>query len=185
VTVHTVWVDDDELDILAASGAAVVHCPGANSFLGDGVARVPEMLRRGVRVALGPDGGCANNRQSVFDEMRMASLIAKARTTDGAALDARSAFAMGTAGGADVLGLPTGALAPGHYADIVAIDLEDLSLYPLETLDHQIVHSMQPTAIAAVMVGGEVVVDRGRTTRVDLSEIRARIAGVTSGWKRP
>src|SRR5665809_143249 len=67
VTIHTVWVDDEELDMLAEAGTGVVHCPGANAFLGDGVARLPEMLRRGIRVGLGPDGGCANNRQSVFD----------------------------------------------------------------------------------------------------------------------
>ncbi|MGH2820932.1 MAG: amidohydrolase family protein, partial [Actinomycetota bacterium] len=70
ITIHSVWVDDEELDLLAEAGAGVVHCPGANAFLGDGMARVPEMLARGMRVALGPDGGCANNRQSVFDEMR-------------------------------------------------------------------------------------------------------------------
>ena len=92
VTIHTVWVDDEELDMLAAARTGVVHCPGANAFLGDGIARIPEMLGRGIRVALGPDGGCANNRQSVFDEMRMATLVAKARLTDGSALDAPTAF---------------------------------------------------------------------------------------------
>lgn len=185
VTVHTVWVDEEELDMLADSGAGVVHCPGANAFLGDGVALVPEMLRRGVRVALGPDGGCANNRQSVFDEMRMASLMAKARLTDGAALDARTAFALGTQNGGDLLGLPVGSIGPGRHADLVALDLDDLSLHPLETIERQIVHSMQATAIAKVMIGGEVVVDRGRLTQFDLEEVRARVAEVVKGWTRP
>jgi 5-methylthioadenosine/S-adenosylhomocysteine deaminase len=185
VTIHTVWADDEELDLLAESGAGVVHCPGANAFLGDGIARVPEMLARGIRVALGPDGGCANNRQSVFDEMRTATLVAKARLTDGAALGAPAAFRLGTEAGGELLALQVGRLRPGAYADLVALDLEDLSLQPTAVLERNVVNSMLPTAIATVMVGGEVVVDRGRLARVDHSEVRARVEEATRGWRRP
>lgn len=184
VTVHTVWVDDEELDLLAGSGAGIVHCPGANAFLGDGIARLPEMLARGIRVGLGPDGGCANNRQSVFDEMRQASLFAKARLTDGSALDAPSAFRLGTAGGADLLGLPVGEIAPGRHADLVGLDLNDLSLHPLTTMERQLVHSMQSTAVVKVMVGGELVASDHRTTKIDLAEVRARVTEATRGWTR-
>ena len=185
VTIHTVWVDDEELDMLAEAGVGVVHCPGANAFLGDGVARVPEMIERGIRVALGPDGGCANNRQSIFEEMRQATLMAKARLRDGSALTAQVALALGTTAGGDLLGLPVGSFEAGHYADVVALDLDDLSLQPLATLEHQVVSSMQATAVAKVMVGGEIVVDGGRPERFDLSELRARIAATTDGWLRP
>ena len=185
LTIHTVWADEEELDMLAAHDVGVVHCPGANAFLGDGIALVPEMLARGIRVALGPDGGCANNRQSIFDEMRLASLVAKARLTDGSALDASAAFDMGTRAGADLLGIEAGAIAEGHLADLVAIDLDDLSLQPRVTLDRQVVHSMQATAIAKVMVGGNVVVDGRRTTRVPLDRITARVNGIAGAWARP
>lgn len=185
VTVHTVWVDDEELDLLAGGDVGVVHCPGANAFLGDGIARVPEMLQRGIRVALGPDGGCANNRQSVFDEMRMASLVAKARLTDGSALGAATAFGLGTKAGADLLGLPAGSIEAGAYADLVALDLNDLSLHPLGTLAQQVVHSMQATAIRKVMVGGRTVSEDGALTRLPLERVRGMVAGVTGEWKRP
>jgi 5-methylthioadenosine/S-adenosylhomocysteine deaminase len=185
VAIHAVWVDDEELDMLAERGVGVVHCPGANAFLGDGVARLPEMLQRGMRVALGPDGGCANSRQSVFDEMRTASLLAKARLCDGGALDARTAFALGTRGGADLLGVNAGSISAGMSADLVALDLEDLSLQPLRTLEHQLVNSMLPTAIERVAIGGETVVERGRLTRMDHAEIRARIRETTGAWTRP
>jgi 5-methylthioadenosine/S-adenosylhomocysteine deaminase len=185
VTIHTVWVDDEELGLLADAGVGVVHCPGANAFLGDGIARVPEMLRRGIRVALGPDGGCANNRQSVFDEMRMASLVAKARLTDGSALDAPTAFRLGTAAGGDLLGLPVGTLAPGSYADLVALDLADLSLQPLATIDRQMVHSMQATAITKVMVGGTVVSEAHRLTQMPMKYLKDLVAAATKGWARP
>lgn len=185
VAVHGVWLDDEELDLFASSGAALVHCPGANAFLGDGVARLPEMLARGIRVGLGPDGGCANNRQSVFDEMRQASLMAKARLRDGAAVDAATMFRLGTASGGDVLDLPVGELAPGQAADLVALDLTDLSLQPLETLDRHIVNSMQATAIARVMVAGEVVAENGRPTRIDTVALREEISGIVRSWRRP
>jgi 5-methylthioadenosine/S-adenosylhomocysteine deaminase len=185
VTIHTVWVDDEELDMLAESGTGVVHCPGANAFLGDGIARLPEMLGRGIRVALGPDGGCANNRQSVFDEMRNASLFAKARLADGGALDAPTAIRLGTEGGADLLGLPVGRIEAGRAADLVALDLDDLSLQPPQNLERHIVNSMQPTAISKIMVGGELVAERGRLLRVENSAVRAAVAEVTKSWERP
>jgi 5-methylthioadenosine/S-adenosylhomocysteine deaminase len=185
VTVHTVWADDEELDLLAEAGAGVVHCPGANAFLGDGIARLPEMLERGIRVALGPDGGCANNRQSVFEEMRQATLMAKARLTDGAAVDASTAFHLGTAAGGDLLGLPVGTIEAGAYADLVALDLDDLSLLPLATLDHQIVASMQPTAIAKVMVGGRVVAEPPKLSLLESGRVRELVEAVTGAWRRP
>lgn len=183
LTVHSVWLDDEELDLLAEAQVGVVHCPGANAFLGDGIARMPEMLERGIRVALGPDGGCANNRQSIFEEMRLAGLFAKARLTDGAAIDSATVFDLGTRGGAGLLGVETGEFRPGALADVVALDLDDLSLQPLATLEKQIVNSMQPGAISRVMVGGEVVVEKGRLTKIDSDQLVRDIAVVTRGWK--
>lgn len=185
VAIHAVWLDDHEIDLLAEAKVGVVHCPGANAFLGDGIARVVDMIDRGVRVALGPDGGCANNRQSVFDEMRMASLLAKATLTDGSALPAPHAFDLGTRAGGDLLGLKVGAIAPGFYADMVALDLDDLSLQPPGNLERHVVHSMQSSAIATVMVGGQVVVEAGAPTGVDLAHLRSRIAATTGVWARP
>jgi 5-methylthioadenosine/S-adenosylhomocysteine deaminase len=185
ITVHAVWADDEELDLLASAGVGVVHCPGANAFLGDGVARVPEMLERGIRVGLGPDGGCANNRQSVFDEMRQATLMAKARLLNGAALDAPTAFALGTSAGGELLGLQVGRIEPGFLADLVGLDLADLSLQPLATVERQVVASMQPTAIAKVIVGGRLVAEGSRPVLVESERIRALVSEVTGAWTRP
>lgn len=185
VAIHAVWVDQEEQDMLAAAGTSVVHCPGANAFLGDGLAPAAEMLRRGVRVALGPDGGCANNRQSVLDEMRLASLLTKARLEDGSALDAPSAFDLGTRAGADVLRLPVGTIEPGRAADFVVLDLDDLSLQPPDNIERHVVHSMQTSAIAKVVVAGEVVVDGGRPTKVDLRDLRGAIGKTTEKFARP
>lgn len=185
VTIHTVWVDDEELDMLAIAGIGVVHCPGANAFLGDGVARLPEMLARGMRVALGPDGGCANNRQSVFEEMRQASLMAKARLMDGGATDALQMLRLGTTAGGDLLGLPVGSFLEGRRADVVALDLADPSLWPEGVLERHVVNSMTQRAVARVMVAGEVVVESGRLTKMDMGEVRDHVRRATTGWSRP
>src|SRR5947209_17967067 len=130
IAVHAVWLDDEEVALMGARGAALAYCPSSNMFLGDGVTRLPELLRAGVRVGLGTDGGCTNNRLSVFEEMRMASLLQRLRHLDGAVLGANAAFDLGTRSGAAILGLDTGAIARGQLADLVAVDLGDPSLHP-------------------------------------------------------
>src|SRR5204862_5564833 len=125
IGVHCVWLDDEEIALMGARGAALSYCPSSNMFLGDGITRIPEMLRAGVRIGLGTDGGCTNNRHSIFEEMRMTSLLQRVRLLDGNALPAERAFAMGTRAGAEILGLDAGAIAAGQLADLVAIDLED------------------------------------------------------------
>jgi 5-methylthioadenosine/S-adenosylhomocysteine deaminase len=183
--VHCVWVDSEDLAIMAERGVRVIHNPGANAFLGDGIAPLREMLDRDIPVCLGTDGGCTNSRQSIFEEMRMAALLAKALGTDARALRAEQALSMGTAAGGDALGLPVGRIAADQAADLVVLDLDALSLQPAATAPKQVVYAMQPDAIRRVIVGGEVVVEDGRLTRVDEAEIRARVAEITRGWGVP
>jgi 5-methylthioadenosine/S-adenosylhomocysteine deaminase len=183
VMVHCVWVDENDLAIMRDRNVSVVHNPSANAFLGDGIAPVRQMLELGIPVCLGTDGGCTNSRQSVFEEMRMAALMAKARATDASSLGADETFLMGTARGGEILGLPIGRIAADHAADLVVIDLDSLSVLPAKTAPRQIVYSMQPTAIKRVIVDGETVAEDGRLVRVDESEIVAKVREVTEGWQ--
>jgi 5-methylthioadenosine/S-adenosylhomocysteine deaminase len=136
-------------------------------------------------VCLGTDGGCTNNRQSVFEEMRMAALLAKARAADGSVLGAEETFLMGTARGGQALGLPVGRIAADHAADLVVVDLNHPSVQPRATAPQQIVYSMQPDAIARVLVGGRPVFEQGRLTGVDESDIVRRVAEITKDWSTP
>lgn len=180
--VHCVWVDEPDLAMMAERGVRVIHNPSANAFLGDGIAPVREMLERGIPVCLGTDGGCTNSRQSVFEEMRMAALVAKARAADASVLGAEETFLMGTVRGAEALGLPAGRIAADHAADLVVLDLEALSLLPPQTAPRQVVYSMQPSAIRRVIVGGAAIVEDGRLTRADEAEIAAKVREATAGW---
>jgi 5-methylthioadenosine/S-adenosylhomocysteine deaminase len=183
IMVHCVWVDEHDLSIMAERAVRVVHNPSANAFLGDGVAPVRQMLEHGIPVALGTDGGCTNSRQSIFEEMRMAALVAKAVAADASVLGAEETFLMGTARGGELLGLPVGRIAADHAADFVVIDLDALSVQPVRTAPQQIVYAMQPEAISRVVVGGETIVESGRLTRLDEREIVARVRAVTGGWE--
>ena len=129
-----------------------MHNPGANAFLGDGVAPFRKMLQRTIPVCLGTDGGCTNSRQSVFDDMRMAALLAKAVEADAGAMRAEDVLLAGTARGGEILELPVGRIAPDHAADLVVVDLDALSMLPAVTAPKQVVYSMQPDAIARVLV---------------------------------
>jgi 5-methylthioadenosine/S-adenosylhomocysteine deaminase len=181
--VHCVWVDQHDLALMSDRGVKVVHNPSANAFLGDGIAPVRQMSELSIPVCLGTDGGCTNSRQSIFEEMRMAALMAKASGADASVLGAEETVLMGTARGGEALGLPIGRIAADYAADLVVVDLRALSLQPAKTAFKQVVYSMQPDAIKRVVVGGETVVEDGRLTRVDEKEILAKVREVTRDWE--
>jgi 5-methylthioadenosine/S-adenosylhomocysteine deaminase len=184
IGVHCVWLDDEEIALMGARGAGLAYCPGSNMFLGDGITRLPEMLAAGVRVGLGTDGGCTNNRLSVFDEMRTCVLLQRVRLLDGAALSAATAFDLGTRSAAALLGLGGGVIAAGHLADLVAIDLAHLSLQPPTNLLASVVYAMSAEAVTDVWVHGRPVLAGRRLLTVSESELAARVAALTAGWAR-
>ena len=183
IGVHCVWLDDEEIALMGARDTALAYCPSSNMFLGDGITRLPELLRAGVRVGLGTDGGCTNNRLSVFEEMRMASLLQRVRLLDGTALPAPAAFALGTASGAQMLDLETGTIAPGRLADLVAIDLAEPSLHPRHDLLASVVYAMSERAVTDVWVHGRRVVEGGRLTTLSQEDLLARVRELTKGWR--
>jgi len=184
VAVHGCWFDAGERALLAERGAALAYCPGSNMFLGDGVTDLVDLVARGVRVGLGTDGGCSNNRVSVFDEMRMAALLQKVRRVDGQAIDAETCFRLGTQTAGEVLRLPIGRIAPGYRCDLVALDLDDPSLWPVQALEKNVVYALSPRAITDVVVDGLEVVAARRLSNVPLDEIQIRVAKLTREWRR-
>ncbi len=184
IAVHGCWFDDSERALLAERGASLAYNPASNMFLGDGITDVVDLLRRGVVIGLGTDGGCSNNRVSVFDEMRMCALLQKVAKTDGQAIAAEDCLSMGTEQGGRLLGLPVGCISPGYRADFVFADLSDPSLWPVQGLVKNTVYSLSARAIAHVVVDGELVVSNRKLTRVDQDTIRRRVCDLTRDWKR-
>jgi 5-methylthioadenosine/S-adenosylhomocysteine deaminase len=109
--------------------------------------------------------------------------MAKASAADASVLGADETFLMGTARGGEVLGLPVGRIAADYAADLVVVDLNELSVQPARTAPQQIVYAMQPQAIRRVLVGGEPIVEDGRLARVDEKDIVSRVRAVTAEWE--
>src|SRR4029079_8697994 len=171
IAVHGCWFDADERSVLAERGGALAYCPGSNMFLGDGVTDLVDLVARGVPVGLGTDGGCSNNRVSVFDEMRTAALLQKVHRTDGQAIDAETCFRLGTSTAGETLRLPIGRIAPRYRCDLVALDTDDPSLWPIQALEKNVVYALSPRAITDVVVDGREVVANRRLSHVHLDEI--------------
>ena len=182
IGVHCVWLDDEELRLMAERGAGLAYCPSSNMILGDGITRITEMQALGIRIGLGTDGGCTNNRLSVFEEMRMAALLQKVRHLDGTRLPAEDAFAMGTSNGAQLLGLDAGTIEPGRRADLVAVDLEHPSLHPPTNLLKNVVYAMSHQAITDVWVDGAQVVKERRLATLDQAALLERVRSLTRDW---
>jgi 5-methylthioadenosine/S-adenosylhomocysteine deaminase len=174
LAVHMTCLDSAELDLLAMSGASVVHCAESNLKLASGFCPVAELLARGVNVACGTDGAASNNDLDMLSEIRTAALLAKGVAGDPCVLPAAQALRMATYNGALALGLERsiGSIEVGKQADLVAIDLGELRARPVYDPIAQIIYSAHRDQITQVWVGGRRVVRDRQLTTLDLSELR-------------
>ena len=140
---HCVHVDEGEMRTLKDAGAGVAHNPTSNLKLGSGVAPVARLLELGVPVGIGTDGTASNNDLDMFEEMRLAALVAKGTSGDPTTVPAREALAMATRIGARAihLGDLTGSLEPGKRADLIVLDLERTHNSPRFRRDPNAVYS--------------------------------------------
>jgi 5-methylthioadenosine/S-adenosylhomocysteine deaminase len=183
--IHGCWLEEDDIRLMAERDVRLVYNPASNMFLGDGVTRIVDMLDAGVKIGLGSDGGCSNNRVSVFDEMRMCALLQKVTHLSSEVVSAEVAFRMGTAGSAESLDIPAGRIAPGHYADFVLLDMDDPSLQPPWSYEKNVVYAMTPHAIREVIVGGKSVFHDGELTRVGWGDVLGGLRDATKDWPTP
>jgi 5-methylthioadenosine/S-adenosylhomocysteine deaminase len=183
--IHGCWLEDDDIQLMGNRDVRLVYNPASNMFLGDGVTRIVDMLKAGVKLGLGSDGGCSNNRVSVFDEMRMCALLQKVTHLNSEVVPAEAALHMATVGSAETLDLPAGRIAPDNYADFVLLDMDDPSLQPPWSYEKNVVYSMTPHAICEVIVGGETVFRDGALTRVSWDDVLSGLREVTRDWPQP
>jgi 8-oxoguanine deaminase len=172
---HAIWLNEDEIRLMAETGTGVAHCPSSNMRLGSGIAPVREMLDAGVKVGLAVDGSASNDSSHMLAEARMALLLQ--RVTKGAkALTVEEALGMGTLGGAKVLGRDDiGYLAPGMAADFIGIDLERIEYAGAACHDPMgtVVMCTPPTVDFSV-IDGRVVVEDGQVPGLDQGRLIAR-----------
>jgi cytosine/adenosine deaminase-related metal-dependent hydrolase len=174
---HGVWLDRDDIRRLADAGASVAHNPISNLRLGSGVAPARMMLEGGLTVGIGTDSAASSDTQNMFEAIRLAAYLSRVRSLDHRRwLSAEETFTMATVGSARVLGMGDliGRLAPGFKADIAFLDLTNIGFVPLNDVLLQIVNGESAAAVDSVMIGGRLVLERGRLTTVDEGRVRAQ-----------
>jgi 5-methylthioadenosine/S-adenosylhomocysteine deaminase len=157
---HAIWIDADEIELIATRGGAIAHNPGSNLRLGNGIADMRPAIARGVPVGVGTDGSSSADNQNMFEATRLAAFVS--RVFDRPPEDwigAVEALRLATEGSAAVLGMGDliGRIAPGFKADLVFLDLDHVNLVPLNNAAQQLVNTEDGAAVRDVMIGGEYV----------------------------
>jgi 5-methylthioadenosine/S-adenosylhomocysteine deaminase len=173
--VHATQLTAAEIDLLAASGAHVVHCPRSNMKLASGACPAAALLAAGVNVALGTDGAASNNRLDMLAELDAAALLGKHVAGNAEALPAATVVEMATLNGARALGLASeiGSLVAGKAADLVCVDLSAPELAPVLDPLSQLVYSASREHVSDVWVAGEHLVVDGALARLDAARFAA------------
>jgi len=172
---HCIHLDDEEMKTLARTKTNVAHCPSSNLKLGSGIARVAEMLERGISVSLGADGAACNNRLDMFTEMRTAALLQKALHGP-KVLPAARALRMATIDGARALGLEKdiGSLEVGKSADVILVDLARAHSSPQrDDVLSALVYSAGSSDVRTTIIDGRVVMRDGELLTLNQADVIA------------
>jgi 5-methylthioadenosine/S-adenosylhomocysteine deaminase len=167
---HCVQVDDEEIAILAEHDVAVAHCPRSNAVLGCGIAPLAALREAGIRVCIATDSPASTPSFDMFDEMRAALLVARAREERPDALSARDALELATLGGARALGVDAerGSLVPGKRADLTIVSFSGSRLVPWEDPVTATVLGGSPEGVVATLVSGKRRYEKGGKTWLEL-----------------
>jgi len=173
IAAHAIYLNEEEIDLLAEKKVKIAHCPESNMKLGSGVAPIAQMLEKGIAVSIGTDGCASNNNLDLFAEMDTTAKLAKVANLDPAIIDARTVLAMATIGGARAIGLENriGTIEPGKKADIIIVDAHSPHMTPMYNPYSQLVYSATGGDVRDVIINGNIVYRDRRFTNLDSAEI--------------
>lgn len=179
---HGVHLGDEDIDLLAERGVAVVYNPTSNMKLASGVAPIPKMLERGVTVALGTDSNLSNNNLDMFEEMRVGATLQKLATGDAGVLPCETMLRMATVWGARALGLEEkiGSLEVGKQADIIIVSINAPHLWPaltgeISNVVEHLVYSANAADVQTTIVAGQILMEDRRVLTLDEEEVRMAV----------
>jgi len=173
VYAHGVWLTEPEWNLLAKKRATVAHCPSSNMKLASGIAKIPEMIRSGVNVGLGCDGGPSNNSYDMIREMKFASLLQKARLLNPLAMDAETVLELATINGARAIGLnkEIGSLEVNKRADLILISFRNPHLVPAYNPISHLVYAATGSDVDTVIIDGRVIMKNRRVLTLDEEKV--------------
>lgn len=176
IAAHCVWLSDVEIALMRETHTHISHNPSSNAKLGNGVARLPELLAAGLNVGLGHDAAECNNSRDMFEVMKFASLMHRAVRVDASLQQAPDVVRMATKNGNRGLGIDAGELTPGKKADLILVDTRSQMFTPLMpgNKDHvfsHLVFAANGSCVETVIVDGQVVYEDRRFTTIDEDEV--------------
>jgi 5-methylthioadenosine/S-adenosylhomocysteine deaminase len=176
IAAHCVWLSDTEIALMRETGTQISHNPSSNAKLGNGIARLPEMLAAGINVGLGHDAAECNNSRDLFEVMKFASLMHRASRVDASLQQAPDVVRMATRNGADALGHQTGRLEPGRKADVILVGLKNQMFTPLmpgnaEHLFSHLVFAANGSCVDTTIIDGKIVMEGRHLTTVDEQKV--------------
>ena len=182
---HCVWIEGEDFDILKEKGVTVASNPISNMKLASGVCNVPELLRRGINVAIGTDSVASNNSLNFFEEMKVFAMASKMYYNDPTAVTPREALYAATRAGALAQGREdSGLLKEGYKADLIMIDIAQPNMYPVHDLLNNLVYSASGTDVKMTMSDGKVVYENGEYKTLDIEKTIFEAQSATEGILR-
>ncbi len=186
IAAHCVWLSDTEIALMRETGTHISHNPSSNAKLGNGIARIPEILSAGINVGLGHDAVECNNSGDMFEVMKFAALIHRAARVDASLQQAPDVLAMATRNGAAALGHETGFLAAGRKADVILVDTRNVMFTPLADgnaaqLYSHLVFAANGSAVDTTIIDGNIVMRGRRLTTLDEATI---LREANAGFRR-
>ena len=182
VAVHCNWLTKEDMAVFADLGVRVSHNPESSMKLATGVAPVPEMLKRGIKVGLGTDGSASNNDLDMFREMDTAAKIHKVTSLDPTVMSAETVLTMATIGGAKVLGLDKfiGSIETGKQADIILVDMNQPHLIPLYNCYSQLVYAARGADVKTSIINGKIVMKDRQLRTIDLNTAMKNVRDIAA-----
>lgn len=174
---HAVRLTEDDVQILVKRRVAVSYNPEAGAKGGKGVAPIPDMLKAGIRVGLGTDGGVSNNNLDIFEEMDLAIKLQRAVHKNRALMTARQAVEMATIGGASAIGMQNeiGSLEKGKKADIIVVALDKPELQPVYDYYSHLVYVVKGGDVDTTIVDGRALMEHRKVLTLDEVEIQKNV----------
>lgn len=169
---HSVWLCNEDMEIYKKRGVWAVINSGSNCKLASGVARVEDMLNKGINLAIGTDGPSSNNALDMFREMYLTCVLQKIKNKDASSMNANEVLKMATVGSARCMGLnDCDIIQQGKKADLIVIDLKKPSMQPVHDITKNLVYSASKDCIKLTMVNGKILYENGDFPTLDIEKI--------------
>lgn len=174
IAAHVIQANEAEIDILKRREVGIAHNPQSNMKIAAGVAPIPLMLKKGLRVGLGTDGAASNNDLSLWEEMDTAAKLHKVFSGDPKVVSAQQVFEMATTGGARALHLENliGSLEVGKQADVVIVDFDGINQTPMYNIYSHLVYATKSSSVNTVIINGKMVMKEKHLLTLDENGIK-------------